>query len=304
MKKFEPCFIPARKRLAICLLGVTALSTIAPQVFAAQSVGLGSAAEFSVLSAAPLGGGAVTCTDSVVLGNVGSSGAAPAVVQTNCYIDGAIVAPVSATVLTDFSDAYYALAGQVCDEYLTTLAGQTLNPGTYCFEAASTTTGGVLTLNGNANDSWLFKVGTLGTGALTTTDFDVVMANNAEACDVTWWVAQAATVTRGDFKGNIFAGDAITVTGAAPTTAFEGRTMAGAAVTLTNSSFLGCVGDVVGGDGDGEDNGHGDQKRDACNQGVGNGPEGCDPGRSNHGDDANSNDELGGKPGQPGRKGH
>lgn len=38
-----------------------------------------------------------------------------------------------------------------------------------------------------------------------------------------------------------------------------------------------------------------------CNQGVGNGPEGCDPGNSNH--NQPSNDENGGTPGNPGRKG-
>jgi hypothetical protein len=40
-----------------------------------------------------------------------------------------------------------------------------------------------------------------------------------------------------------------------------------------------------------------------CNQGVGNGDEGCDPGNSNQGDPDNSNDENGGVPGAPGRKG-
>jgi hypothetical protein len=41
-----------------------------------------------------------------------------------------------------------------------------------------------------------------------------------------------------------------------------------------------------------------------CNQGVGNGADDmCDPGRSNHGDPYNSNDELGGVPGDPGRQG-
>ena len=39
----------------------------------------------------------------------------------------------------------------------------------------------------------------------------------------------------------------------------------------------------------------------ACNQGVGNGPEGCDPGNSNH--HAGSNDEDGGLPGKPGKNG-
>lgn len=227
------------------MLGIAAASAGAPLAYADVGVPLGSASGFAVLSAPPLGTGAVTCTDAVILGDVGSSGAPASVVQTNCYIDGAIVAPVSAQVLSDFDDAYTALAGQQCDEYLTTLAGQTLNPGNYCFAAASTTTGGVLTLNGGPKDSWLFKIGTLGTGALTGTDFDVVMKNNAEACNVTWWVAEAATITRGEFKGNILAGAAITVTGEAPTSPFEGRALATAALTLTNSNFLGCQGDSV-----------------------------------------------------------
>ncbi|MCA9539140.1 MAG: hypothetical protein KC620_09665 [Myxococcales bacterium] len=41
----------------------------------------------------------------------------------------------------------------------------------------------------------------------------------------------------------------------------------------------------------------------ACNQGVGNGPEACDPGNSNQGDPANTNDEAGGVPGTPGKRG-
>lgn len=43
--------------------------------------------------------------------------------------------------------------------------------------------------------------------------------------------------------------------------------------------------------------------RGACNQGVGNGPEDCDPGNSNQGEPENSNDEEGGNPGDPGSKG-
>ena len=45
----------------------------------------------------------------------------------------------------------------------------------------------------------------------------------------------------------------------------------------------------------------GETQKRHCNQGVGNGPEGCDPGNSNH--NQPSNDENGGTPGNPGRKG-
>ena len=88
---------------------------------------LGTASNFAVLSAAPGHGGAVTCTNSTIIGDVGSSGQPASVVQTGCTINGAIIAPVSAGVLRDFNSAYDALAGQSCDTFLTgTLAGISL----------------------------------------------------------------------------------------------------------------------------------------------------------------------------------
>jgi hypothetical protein len=263
----------------------------------ASGPSLGSVSNFAVLSAAPGGGGAVTCTRSVVAGDVGSSGPPASVVQTLCTINGAIIAPVPDGVVADFLTAYDALAGQSCDSFLTgTLDGVTLTPGVYCFSAAAALTG-TLTLDGSG--TWLFKVGTSGTGALTGTDFKVNLINGASACNVTWWVAQAATMTRADFKGTILAGAAdpvtgaaITVTGLAGGTPFEGRALAKAAVTLTDVNFTGCTGGSLGGTAKGK-----------CNQGVGNGPEGCDPGNSNQGDPSRSNDETGGTPGNPGRKG-
>ncbi len=274
-----------QKNLSTCLLVTAALLGGAYPAFAASSApALGTASSFAVLSAAPDGGGAVTCTDSTIIGDVGSSGARASVVQTNCKISGAIIAPTSA----DFNGAYDTLAAVSCTEYLTgTLAGVTLAPGVYCFDAAATLTG-TLTLAGGSNDTWLFKIGTSGTGALTGTNFSVVMANGAVACNVYWWVAEAATMTTSDFKGTILAGAAITTTGGT----FEGRALAKAAVTLTGAAFLGCEGGSRGG-----------KSQSKCNQGVGNGPEKCDPGNSNQGDPFRSNDERGGVPGNPGRKG-
>jgi hypothetical protein len=278
-----------QKYFSTCLLGITAFLFAAPfhAALAATAPSLGTASNFAVLSAAPGGGGAVTCTDSTITGDVGSSGLPASVVQTSCTITGAIIAPVSAQVLTDFNGAYDALAAVSCDQFLTgTLAGVTLTPGVYCFDAAATLTG-TLTLDGPSNGIWIFKIGTSGTGALTGTSFHVVMANSAVPCNVYWWVAEAATMTTSDFKGTILAGAAITVTGGT----FVGRALAKAAVTLTGVAATGCGG------------GTSNPPHQRCNQGVGNGPEGCDPGNSNQGDPSRSNDELGGVPGNPGRKG-
>lgn len=280
------------KHLYACLLGISALSVGAFPAAAATS--LGAASDFAVLSAAPGGLGAVTCTDSTIAGSIGSSGAPASVVQTSCTVTGAVVAPVGAQVLADFNAAYAALASTSCDQVLTgTLAGVTLAPGVYCFDAAATLTG-TLTLKGPSTGSWLFKVGTSGTGALTGTNFSVVL-DGATACNVTWWVAEAATMTDSNFKGSILAGAAITVTGSpAVQGTFEGRALAKAAVTFTNETFVGCQGGSVG---------DGGKKKESCNQGVGNGPEACDPGNSNQGYPFRSNDEMGGTPGNPGRKG-
>lgn len=285
--------IDIKKHLSPRLLATAALLVGASSAFAASAPSLGAASSFAVLSAAPGGTGAVTCTNSTITGDVGSSGLPVSVVQTACPITGAIIAPVSTQVLTDFNSAYNALADQTCGTFLTgTLANVTLTPGVYCFATAATLTG-TLTLDGGSNDTWLFKVGTSGTGALTGTDFSVVMAGGGQACNVTWWVAQAATLTTSDFKGTILAGAAITGTGVAPTSPFEGRALAKAAVTLTNVAFAGCTGGSIGG-----------TAKPKCNQGVGNGPEGCDPGNSTQNPFRRSNDELpGAVPGSPGRKG-
>src|SRR5580765_8422350 len=79
------------------LLGITVLGGVFPAFAASSAPSLGAASRFAVLSAAPAGGGAVTCTGAIINGDVGSSGLPVSVVQTEgCVITGAIVAPVSA----------------------------------------------------------------------------------------------------------------------------------------------------------------------------------------------------------------
>jgi hypothetical protein len=121
---------------------------------------------------------------------------------------------------------------------------------------------------------------------------------------VDWWVAQATTMTTASFAGTILSGAAITMTGLAGSlTPFTGNTLAKAAVTLTDVTVTSCAGN---GNGHGNDNDHDndhDKDHKKCNQGVGNGPEDCDPGKSHMRNPFGSNDEDGGTPGNPGRKG-
>jgi hypothetical protein len=257
---------------------------------------LGAASGFAALAGGPAAG-AVTCTTSTVTGDVGVL-APGTFTNTGCTVAGTVNTNAVAAY-ADFLNTYDSLHFNTsCDQILTgTLAGVTLPPGVYCFTAAATLTG-TLTLDGPADGVWIFKIGTGGTGALTGTSFSVVMAGGAAGThcpNVYWWVAQDATLTASNFQGTILAGADITVTGGT----FHGDALAGGAgstslptgaVTFTNSTVTACPpegGNVV----------HVGHK---CNQGVGNGSEGCDPGNSNNHNP--SNDERGGTPGNPGRK--
>ena len=171
----------------------------------------------------------------------------------------------------------------------------------------------MLTLDarGNPNAVWIFRIG----GALTGTGFSVMMANGGQPCNVFWVPGADVTMTTSAFSGNILAGangpgyaagGSITLNYGT----LAGRALANHAVTMTGANVIGCSAlpgsssTCKGNDHDGDNEGHhGDKDHEKCNQGVGNGSEGCDPGNSNQGNPFNSNDENGGKPGDPGRKG-
>lgn len=202
-----------------------------PSPTAAQTVGLGTAANFAVLA-----GTAVTCTGATVTGNVGVF-PGTVITQTSCPVTGTISAAdtVAAPAQSDFVIAYNKIAALTCDQALTGLGSQTLSPGVYCFDAAATQTGGVLTLVGPADGVWIFKIGVLGTGALTGTNFSVLMTGGGQASNVYWRVAQATTMTDSTFLGTILSGAGITMTRGT----FDGRALANAAVTITGTAVTG-----------------------------------------------------------------
>lgn len=329
-----------QKHLSARLIVLAAILTAAPMAaWAATAPNLGTAASFAVLgvgsanppSTAADATTAVTVSTSAITGDVGSAGAVTLTgsnVNGNVILSGALVntgstyastsTPLPVQVITDFNTAYSQYAAIPCTGTLNTAytgAALTLAPGVYCNAAAVTFTNSTLTLDaqGNANAVWIFKIGTAGTGALTGTNFTVNMANGGDSCNVSWWVAEAATLTTSGFQGDILAGSAITLTGlAGTTTPYNGDIMAKAGITVTDINILSCnaTGSGNGGSGghcdhdkDHDNNGHHDNDHEKCNQGVGNGSEGCDPGHSDRHNPWGSNDEHGGKPGDPGRKG-
>ena len=219
---------------------------------AASTPSSGAAASFAVLGSA-----AVSCTDGNINGQVGTNQSTTdvppgAVTLVRCSTAGVHVGDQAAKdSYAAFLATYAALtpkAGDVCTELTGTLADQTLPPGTYCFPAAAALTG-VLTLNGPSTGTWIFKIGStlatppaLPTGALTGTGFSVVMAGGGQACNVTWWVAEAATMTDSNLKGTILAGAAITLTRGT----LDGNAYAKAGATVTGTAVTACASSTGG----------------------------------------------------------
>lgn len=236
--------ISGQKYFSTCLLAMSALLAGAFPAWAE---------DFTVLA-----GTAVTCTDGNITGDVGTAQGAPtgAVTLTTCPVAGTVhIGDAAAIAAYDaFLGQYSTLAPKPTDvctrtfvEEAFTGAALSLPPGVYCFPAAVTFTGTTLTLDGGSNDSWLFKIGTQAPGALTGTNFSVVMAGGAQACSVTWWVDAATTMTTSNLKGTVLAGADITVTGGTfiKGDAFAGgdgsSSTPGGAVTLTGATVVGCA---------------------------------------------------------------
>ena len=222
-------------------LSTSVLALFASAAFA-QTPDLDDALDFAVL-----GGTAVTCTTSVIAGDVGVS-PGTAFTNTGCTITGDTPPATNAAAAraqADLADAYADARALPCPSgnvLLSTITGPvTLTPGVYCTGAALTGTG-VLTLDaqGDRNAVWVFQIGTEATGALTGTNFTVVMANGGQPCNVFWAPSAGVTMTTSALKGNILAGDttsgSITMTGGS----VAGSVLAAVAVSMTDTSVIGC----------------------------------------------------------------
>ncbi len=236
---------------ALVTATLVALVLAPSQASAAVAPPLGTAASYAVLGtnivATP---GTVTCTDTgpgtAINGDVGTTFLGGITNNGPCTITGSIVAPVPAPVVADFNTAYNSVdaLNPVCTGVIP-IVTTTLVPGVYCSAAGTTIGAGVIiTLSGAASDVWVFRVGTGGLGALTLTDAQVVMGNAAQACNVFWKTAEAATLTRSNFVGTILSGAAITMTDGS----WFGRGLARTDVTVTNAApltFAGCAPAVI-----------------------------------------------------------
>lgn len=303
-----------RKHLYTSLFATAAL-LVAAVPASAQQVTLGTASAFSVL------GTAVTTTGSTITGDVGSAGAvsltSSAITGNLVYtgvlanvgstISGTSTQPLNPQVITDLNSAWTSVQTIPCTDTTTLGSGitgpKTLAPGVYCTTTAFTGAG-VLTLDagGNPNAVWIFRIG----AALTGTGFSVIMTNGGQPCNVFWVPGADVTLTTSAFSGTILAGSSAAAGGSITLNGgtLAGRALANTAVTMTGANVIGCSALPAFTASCKPEKHHGhDKDHEKCNQGVGNGREDCDPGKSDHGNPFWSNDENGGTPGDPGRKG-
>ncbi len=200
-------------RVGAAMLGLLfALLFAGSALGASATVGLGTAASFSVL-----GGSTVTNTGpTTMFGDLGLSpgssvtGAPHVLGQT--HVDDAVAIAAKSSLTTGYNDAASRPSNGSAG---TDLAGQVFLPGVRSASSSLLLSSGSVTLDaqGNPNAVFIFQIGsTLITGSNTS----VVLINGAQACNVFWQVGSSATLGTGtSFVGTIMASATITANTAA-----------------------------------------------------------------------------------------
>ena len=197
-------------------VSLTTLPASHPAQAAESAVGLGNAGSFAVL-------GARTVTNTgptVVSGDLGVNAGSAVTGFSAATTDGKVINgtihqtdTLSGLAQQDLVTAYDDAAGRTPTQTgLTALDGKTLVPGVYAGGALQLN-GGTLTLNGTANDVFIFQAASK---LDVTSGSKVALIGGASACNVFWQVASSATIgTTVSFVGTVMAYKDITVDNAA-----------------------------------------------------------------------------------------
>ena len=226
-------------------------TTVATSATGPAAVSLGTAGNYVILAKS----GVSTTGTTAVVGDIGLSPAAatyltgfslstpPTTSTTSALVTGSVFAsdydpstPADLiTAVLDMQTAYTDAAGRSVPDFSElgagNISGLTLVPGLYKWGTGVSIPGAV-TLNGGANDVWIFQIAqnlTVGNGAI------VTLSGGARASNVFWQVAGQATLgTTADFKGIILSQTLISFnTGAV----MNGRALAQTAVTLNATAI-------------------------------------------------------------------
>jgi Ice-binding-like/Secretion system C-terminal sorting domain len=212
-------------------------------------VNLGTAGNYVILAKT----GVSTTGTTAVTGNIGLSPAAASFITgfsliadaTNAFATSSLVTgkvyasnyatptPTNlTTAIGDMATAYTNAAGRTptpSGAFLNVgageIGGQTLAPGLYKWTTGVTISTDV-TLNGGANDVWIFQIA----GNLSEANGKKISIGSAQAKNIFWQVAGQVTVgTTADFKGVILCQTLVALNNGAT---LEGRALAQTAVTL------------------------------------------------------------------------
>jgi hypothetical protein len=232
---------------ALLLGGVASLLFATSAMAATATVGLGSAASFSVLA-----GSTVTNTGpTTMFGDLGltpgsSVTGAPHVLGAT-HVDDAVAIGAKNSLTSAYNDAASRPSNGSAG---TDLSGQTFLPGVRTASSSLLLSAGSVTLDaqGDPNAVFIFQVGsTLITGSNTT----VSLINGAQACNVFWQIGSSATLGTGTrFVGTVMASATIT---AKTSATIHGRLLAQTGAvnldtnTITNSNCASSASGVGGG---------------------------------------------------------
>ncbi|HUS02184.1 MAG TPA: ice-binding family protein [Chitinophagaceae bacterium] len=206
---------------------VTVVILLSPNIIFCQTApDLKTAASFVLFT----GSGQFTSNSSstMVTGNVGNEVGAvsafpPGTLNgTANYGNG-----VAIQANLDITDAYADLFGRTCGTVhgVGFGSGETLTPDTYCATAASTLNG-TLTLDAQNNPAAVFIIKINGAFSAATGS-QVLLVNQASACNVYWQIGGAVDLNNTIFKGTMLVDGAITLN--------SGTTLDGRALTKTGA---------------------------------------------------------------------
>jgi len=207
---------------------------------------LGAAGNFAILTKA----GITDVPTSAITGDIGTSPITGAAIGVTCAeVTGKVYsvdaagpscrltdATLLTTAVANMETAYTDIAGRAAGVGANlnvgggTVAGLTLAPGTYTWGSNVTITTD-LTLNGGANDVWIFQI----TGTLDmATGKKILLTGGAQAKNIFWQVADVVTLGAGShFEGIVLAKKNIAMLAGA---SINGRLFAQTAVTLQSNT--------------------------------------------------------------------